>query len=163
MAETYEINLRIHHESELYSPYDERNRTLHPKVIEYLYYRYLENSGHEKPLLHVTSDEPIDRDQLLEALQRHIVYQRTQLDREVRKNSLKQFWMLVLGFLFFGFSLYMRGRIPAFPKEIISTIGAISIWEAVRVWIVDNPAIGVKRKWLDYLSQPQVICDVIPK
>ena len=125
MSETYEICLRIHHESELYSPYDGSRRTLHPKVIEYLYYRYMENSGHDKHLLHVTSDEPIDRDQLLEAIQRHIEFQRTQLGREVRKNSLKQFWMLVLGFLFFGFSLYMGSRIPAFPKEIISTIGAM--------------------------------------
>ena len=147
----------------MYSPYDEKKRTLHPKVSAHLYSKLLENSGLDKPVLHVTSDEPIDRDQFLEALQQHIQSQRIQLDKEIRKNNIKHFWMLVLAFLFFGLSLYLERRIPAFPEQIITTMGAIALWESLKVWIVDNPGNGVKKKWLYYMSQPQVTCEVIPK
>ena len=160
MAETFEINLRIHSEDELYNSFDEDHQTISSDIIDYLYSRYQEKELHEKLTVHIISDVPIDIDNLKAAFRFYLDSQRKTLAKERRKNTIKQLWMFGIGVLFIGLGIYASGRLPALPGEIISTIGAFSMWEAASIWIVENPKNRVSRRWLDIISKTEILCDI---
>ena len=160
MAETFEIKLSIQSESELYNSFDEEHQTLSSDVIDYLYSRYQEKDLLEKLTVRIISDDPIDVDQLQSAFRCYIDSQRKRLKRERKSNAVKQIWMFGIGVLFIGFGLYAYDRFPALVAEIISTIGAFSMWEAARIWILENPKNRISRRWLNIISKTEVICDI---
>ena len=139
MTETFKIKLRIHSENELYNPFDEDNKTLSSDVTDYLYERYKEKRLRDKLEVHITSDENIDIEKLRSAFLGYCDSMRIHLSKEKKGNMIKQFWMFGIGVLFIAFGLYASDKLPALTGEIISTIGAFSMWEAASIWIVENP------------------------
>ena len=160
MAETFEINLRIHSEDELYNPFDEEHQTISSDVIDYLYSRYQEKDLRDKLTVHIISDDPIDVDNLQAAFRGYLNSLQKTLAKERRKNAVKQIWMFGIGVLFIGSGLIMSDRLPALSGEIISTIGAFSMWEAASIWIVENPKNRISRRWLDIISKTEILCDI---
>ena len=161
MAETFEIKLRIHSENELYNSLDEDHQTISSDVIDYLYSRYQEKDLCDKLKLHIVSDDSIDVDNVRDAFRCYLDLQRKTLAKERRLNAIKQIWMFGIGVLFIGFRLIASDRLPALSGEIISTIGAFSMWEATSIWIVENPKNRISRGWLNMISKTQILCDKV--
>ena len=159
MTETFKIKLRIHSEDELYNPFDEDNRTLSSDVADYLYERYKEKGLKEKLEIHITSDEDIDIEKLRSAFFSYCDSQRMQLLKEKNRNMIKQAWMFGIGVLFIAFGLYASDRLPALTGEIISTIGAFSMWEAASIWIVQNPENRIRQRWIKLITQTEITCE----
>ena len=161
MTETFEIKLRVHSESELYDPFDEDQQTVSSDVIDYLYSRYQEKDLRDKLKVHIISDDPIDVDKLRAAFRCYLDTQRKKLAKERRKNAIKQTWMFGIGVLFIGAGLIVSEKLPALPGEIISTIGAFSMWEAASIWIIENPKNRISRRWLNMISKTEIQCDKV--
>ena len=161
MSEIFEIKLRIQSESELYNPFDEERQTISSDVIDYLYSRYQEKDLLEKMTIHILSDDPIDVDNLYSAFRSSLDLQRKALANERRENAVKQLWMFGIGVLFIGIGLITADRLPSLSGEIISTIGAFSMWEAANIWIVQNPKNRMYRRLLDLISKTEIRCDTV--
>ena len=159
MTETYKIKLRIHSEDELYNPFDEDNKTLSSDVTDYLYERYKEKGLRDKLEVHIISDENIDIEKLRSAFLGYFDSQHNQLVKEKKRNIIKQLWMFGIGILFIAFGLYSSDKLPALTGEIISTIGAFSMWEAASIWIVENPKNRIKQRWLKLIAQTEITCE----
>ena len=63
--------------------------------------------------------------------------------------------MFGIGVLFIGVGLLLADRLPALTGEIISTIGAFSMWEAAGIWIVENPGNRIKQRWIELLLKTE--------
>lgn len=159
MTETFKIKLRIHSEDELYNSFDEDNQTLSSDVTDYLYERYKEKGLRDKLEIHITSDENIDIEKLRSAFLGYCDSQRNQLLKEKKGNMIKQLWMFGIGVLFIAFGLYASDKLPALTGEIISTIGAFSMWEAASIWIVENPENRIKQRWIKLIAQTEITCE----
>ena len=159
MKDTFRIKLRIHNEDELYNPFDEDCKTLSSDVIDYIYFRYKEKDLLDKLAIHVVSDEKIDIEKLRSAFSNYYEYQQSQLSKEKKRNMLKQLWMFVIGVVFITFGIYTSDKLPILPEEIVSTIGAFSMWEAASIWIVENPEIRIKQKWIMLLTKTEITAE----
>ena len=56
--------------------------------------------------------------------------------------------------------LMLSGRVPELLSEIVSTVGAFSLWEAASIWIVENPSIRLRKARLQMLSNTEVFVSV---
>ena len=67
--------------------------------------------------------------------------------------------MFGIGVLFIAFGLYASDMLPALTGEIISMIGAFSMWEAASIWIVENPENRIKQRWIKLIAQTEITCE----
>lgn len=155
MADSFEIKVRIHDESELYNSFDEERQVLSTDVMDYIYYQYQKKGLGEKLVIHIVSDSPIIEKNFHAAFKSCFAFQQEQLKRTKRKNLIKQLWMFGIGVLFIGVGLLLADRLPALTGEIISTIGAFSMWEAAGIWIVENPGNRIKQRWIELLLKTE--------
>ena len=160
MAETFEIRLRVHSESDLYNSFDDEQQTLSSDVIDYLFDRYQEKDLKDSLTVHIVSDDPVDVDRFRAAFQNYLDAQKKALKKERNKNIVKQAWMFGIGIVFIAIGIYSADRLSAVAGEIISTIGAFATWEAASIWIVENPRNRLSRKWLDILSKTKIKCSI---
>ena len=159
MTETFKIKLRIHSEDELYNPFDEDYKTLSSDVTDYLYERYKEKGLKDRLKIHITSYDNIDIEKLRSAFLSYCDSQRIQLIKEKKRNMIKQLWMFGIGVLFIALGLFASDKLPALTGEIISTVGAFSMWEAASIWIVENPENRIKQRWIKLITQTEITCE----
>ena len=158
MADTFKIKLRIHSEDELYNPFDEDYNTLSSDVVDYIYERCKDKNLKEKLEIHVISDANIDIEKLRSAFSGYCESQKIRLTKDKKRNMVKQLWMFCIGVLFIVLGLYTSDKIPVLIGEIISTIGAFSMWETANIWIVENPENRLKQRWINLLTQTEITC-----
>ena len=103
----------------------------------------------------------IDADKLRTAFRCCLDSQQKALTKERRKNAIKQMWMFGIGVLLIGIGLIASDRFPELPGEIISTIGAFSMWEAASIRIIENPKNRISRRWLNVISKTEILCDKV--
>ena len=157
LEDRFEINIRIRDEKELYNPFDKTNGTLSQDVVDYISDRIKDRKIGEAIFICIESEQDIDTEVMKKAFTGYIDLLKAQLVREKRTNMIKQLWMFCIGTLFIAAGLFFADRLPALTGEIISTIGAFSMWEAAGVWIVENPKTRLKKRYIDKLSKTELI------
>ncbi len=98
MMNTEEIKLRIHEESDLFSPLDPDQRILSDEVISYLsrnyqtmYQKYLTKNGNY--VLHIFSDTPVNEAHVKDAIRGHFVHEKDNIQFLSKIESmLLEFW-----------------------------------------------------------------------
>ena len=156
VAEQSEIQIKISDESELYCSFDPERLTLSDDVIDYIFTRYKEKSIKNRLVITIVSDKPVDMENLKKAFRKYLNDQSFILKREKRTNMIKQLWMFGIGALFVIFGLAASSHISLLTSEIVSTIGAFSLWEAASIWIVENPYNRIKQKWIRLISDTEL-------
>lgn len=157
----FEIEIKISDESELYCSLDPKRLTLNDDVIDYIFTRYKEKNEKGRLVIIVISDKPIDMDNLKKTFDKYLNEQSFILKRQKRTNMKKQLWMFGIGVFFIILGLAAGSHISLLTSEIISTIGAFSLWEAASIWIVENPYNRVKQKWIRIISHTELINKVL--
>ena len=56
-----------------------------------------------------------------------------------KENMSHQFWMLGIGIVFLVLSISLQSKADVIWSTILSAISSLAIWEAVNIWIVQNP------------------------
>lgn len=98
----YEINLKIHEEEELYSPYDESRRTLSSDVSDYLAGQYGKKDTDDEIILKIKCDGAVDRERVCGAFQELIREQKVHNANQKRINRIKQLWLFCIGVVVCG-------------------------------------------------------------
>lgn len=156
MEDIFEINIRIKDEQELYNPFDKTNETLSQDIVDYVSERRKDKKFGEALVICIESELDIDTEQLKKAFEKYIDSLKAQLVREKKANTIKQLWMFSIGVVFIAGGLFFADRLPALTGEIISTIGAFSMWEAAGIWIVENPKIRLRKRYIEQLSATEI-------
>ena len=165
---TQEIKLRIHEESDLFSPFDPDQTTLSDEVISYLnrnyklIYKKMYKKKEKNYAIHIFSDTPVNENHIIEAIREHC----TQELESIRFNSkLETFKELSLGLfgtiilsIWFALSHITEGVF----LEILTIIGWVAIWEATGGAILKRPELYHQRKIFDLASKAEILFEISP-
>ena len=88
---TQEIKLRIHEESDMFTPYDPDQKLLSEDVSDYLIrcYENMHRKSREEFSVHVFSDEPVSEERVKQALRDHCEQQRSNIKHELISTQIK--------------------------------------------------------------------------
>ena len=154
--QTFEIKIIVNDESELYSPFDPDKRILSDDLIAYLSDRYQEKEIGKKTVLVFEGVEIVAKN-LESALHEHIAAELQKIDKQKKINILKQLRLFVIGLVFVATGIILTNYISAVPTELLSIIGSFAVWEAANIWIVGNPSLKFRQKFLKKLLEADII------
>ncbi len=155
----YEINLRIHEEKELYSPYDESCLTLNDDVADYLAKQYAKKEIGDEIVLKIKCDGPVAFARVRDAFQERIREQEIRNANQNRLNRIKQIWLFCIGFVFVASAILLEGVWSPVTVEILSIIGSFSVWEATNIWIVENPRARMAKRTMQKLNATKIVIE----
>ncbi len=155
----YEINLKIHDENELYSPFDESCRTLSTDVSDYLSGQYGKKATDDEIVLKIKCDGPVDYERVRGAFQELIREQELHNANQKRSNMIKQLWLFSVGVVFVAAAFILDGVLDSVPVEIVSIVGSFAVWEAANIWIVENPRTRIARRTLKKLNSTKIVIE----
>ena len=146
-----EIILLVDNEKDLYTPFSPEYE-FSDQVIAYITSK-MEGMHSQNLVLKVVSEVPVNEEHFRAAVRSWIEAGEAQLERERKRNIIKQAWMFGAGAAFIAISLLLEKSIPVLPYTILSTIGAFSIWEASSVWIIQRPKNRLKKRMISRLKR----------
>ncbi len=158
-AEEYEISLNIQSEDMLFNAYDREHRTLNDGLREYLIDKLGQRGRNQRVVIHIYANDTIKEAEVKQAFSAMMEETQAKLRHEQKQNRIKQLWMLLIGAVFISLSLLLQSKVNMVVSEIISAIGAFSIWEAAGIWIIERPAIRHKKALLTQLGNTGLIVE----
>ncbi len=155
----YEINLKIHEEKDLYSPYDESCLTLNDDVSDYLAGQYNKKEIGDEIILKIRCDEPVSFDRVRAAFREHIHEQEVVNANQKRLSLIKQIWLFCVGIVFVAAAILLDGILSAVIVELISIVGSFAVWEAANIWIVENPRTRLAKRTMENLRATKIVIE----
>ena len=162
---TQEINLKIHEESDLYSPYDPSGIHLSEDVIEYFSRCYLETHEKDKEnvLIRIESDTPVDRKTVEERIRAHFGREVKVARHSLKILLMKEICIGFLGLLVLSIWLLLSAKSEGLKVELLSMIAGVAIWEATNLAIIQHPALHKAKRDFEYLQNAEIhISDPTP-
>ena len=156
----YEVKIKVDSESELYNPLDPEQESINGDVIDYIFEKCREKENRDKLQIHIICQNEVSVEKVKNAFSHYFKSQNAVLRKEKKRNNIKQLWMFMIGVIGISLSLVLNGHVPGLLSEIVSTVGAFSLWEAASIWIVENPAIRLRKARLRMLSNSEVFVSV---
>ena len=147
------IQLRIHKESDLYSPFDPSQTRINDKVYHYLktFCTETEYQKHLHDTLQIITDSPIDGDRFQSAIQSAVKKDRDEFDNQLAVNNRRAIWAYIVGVLLsvagVAFSLIKDQVLLA----IISFFGTMILSDGVAIHTKINPDIKRLKRRLEPL------------
>lgn len=155
----YEINLKIHEETDLYNPFDESCRTLNSEVSDYLAGQYGKKEIGDEIILKIKCDGPVNFERVRNAFQELIREQEVHNAAQKRLNRIKQLWLFCIGVVFVAAAILLDGILGSVPVELISIVGSFAVWEAANIWIVGNPRVRLAKRMLKKLNATKIVIE----
>lgn len=155
---TQEINLKIHEEADLYSPYDPSGVHLSEDVIAYFSRCYLETheKDKEKVLLRIESDTLVDRKTVEERIRAHFGRELKIARRSLKILMMKEICIGFLGLMVLSLWLMLSAKSGGLHVEVLFMIAGVSIWEATNLAIIQHPALYKVKKEFEYLQNAEI-------
>ena len=155
---TQEINLKIHEEADLYSPYDPSGVHLSEDVITYFSRCFLETheKDRENVLIRIESDTPVDRKTMEERIRAHFGRELKITRHDMKILMMKEICIGFLGLLVLTIWLLLSSRSGGMKVEILSMIAGVAIWEATNIAIIQHPALYRTKKEFEYLQNAEI-------
>ena len=146
---TREIKLKIHDESELFSPLDPDQTMLSDDVIDYLARVFLNKHRRlrESFVIHIISDEPVNETHVKDAIHAEFDRQQDDIHHALRRLMLKLIVLAVLGAAILCLWLYLSATRETVGVEILSIMGWVCVWEATSIAVLQRPEL--RRMWLN--------------
>ena len=147
------IQLRIHKESDLYSPYDPAQIKINDKVYHYLktFCTDTEYQKHIHDTLRVITDSPIDSDRLRSALQAAVEKDSAEFDKQLAINNRRAIWAYIVGIILSAAGVAFSLITDQVLLAIISFFGTMTLSDGVAIHTKINPDIKRLKRHLDPL------------
>ena len=160
---TQEINLKIHEESDLYSPYDPKQKLLSEDVLSHLERNYINKhrSIGERFVLHIYSDTPLNEKDVVSSFSDYYSQEIENLSYQIKKLTGKQIGLIIFGVVFLSLWVYLSLIMDdAVKLEIVSIMGWVAIWEATSISIMQRPELVAMKKNYEQLLKGKIIFHV---
>ena len=155
-----DIKLRVHDESELFSPLDPDQNMLSDDVIDYLSRVFLNKHRRlrESFVIHIITDVPVENEEHIKAA----IYKEGARRKDDIRYALKQLMikliiLAVLGAAILALWLYLSATRETVGVEILSIMGWVLVWEATSIFVLQRPELW--RSWLniDRLTRAEIV------
>lgn len=159
-----EIRLRIHDESELFSPYDPDQKLLSEDVASYLERNYLNKhrSALEQYTLQICGDVPVHEESVTARLREYFSHERDNVSYAIQKLTVKQVWLAIFGFAVLALWWFLSehsDHTGVVRLEILSIIGWVAIWEAASITIMERPELVALRRSYERIINARIVFD----
>ena len=160
---TREIKLKIHEEEDLYTPLDPEQRMLSEDVISYFFRNFIRKHRalHEQYVIHIVTDTPVNEEKARECIKAHFIQGKDDLAFGVKKLTIKEICLAVLGVILLSIWLYLYSTRPDNVRlEILSIMGWVVIWEATGIAVMQRPEIRLQQKNYQRLADAQIVFEL---
>lgn len=167
MMITEEIKLRIHEESDMFSPLDPDQRILSDEVISYLniwydvmYRKYRTKKGNYA--IHIFSDTPVNETHVKDAIRDHCLHEKGIIQYLSKLETHKMQSLGILGILILSAWYVLSHYMDGVFLEILTIMGWVAIWEATSGAILKHPELYHFRKKYELALKAEIIIEVSP-
>ena len=159
---TPEIKLKIHEESDLFSPLDPDQIHLSDEVISYLNRNYIlmYKNKKSKYAIHIFSDTPVNENHIKEAIREHCLQEKETVRFRSRIETFKELSLGILGLLILSLWFVLSHSREGVFLEVLTIIGWVAIWEATGGALLKRPELHHKRRMYDFASKAEIIVEV---
>ena len=157
---TRDIKLKIHDESELFSPLDPDQNMLSEDVIDYLSQVFLNKHRRlrESFVIHIITDVPVENEeQIKAAIFNEGARRKDDIRYALNRLMIKLICLAVLGAAILALWLYLSATRETVGIEILSIMGWVLVWEATSIFVLQRPEL--RRSWLniDRLTRAEIV------
>ncbi len=159
----HEIRLKVHEESDMFSPYDPDQMMLSEDISSYLTtcYENKHRAALEKYSVHIFTDKPINKEHVQQAIRAYCTQERSNNLHEMKIETLREVVLILLGVLFLALYFYLSSTYEGVWMEVLSIIGGVAVWEAASIAILSRPGLYRVEKIYDQASHAEIIIDVV--
>lgn len=159
---TNDIKLKIHEESDLFTPYDPEQKLLSEEVCAYLIRCYENNhrSHNEDLVVHIISDIPVNEEHVRQAIRDHCEQEMNNIRHEMKVETFKEVPLVILGLFFLTLWFFLSPSKEGIWMEILSIMGSVVIWEAVSIAIMRRPEHFARKKLYERASRAEIVFEV---
>ena len=159
---TTEIKLKIHEESDMFTPYDPDQKLLSEDVMDYLLrcYENMHRRTIERYVVHVFSDTPVNEERVKQAIRDHCEQEKQNNQRAILTETTKEVALAAVGILLLMLWFILSSSQDSVWMEVLSIMGWVAIWEATSIAIMRRPELIHVQKTYDRASKAQIIVDV---
>lgn len=154
-----EIKIKIHEESDLFSPFDPELSQLSEDVIA-VWERYFSHKhkrkNKEEYSLHIFTETPVDEENVRQKIRNHFVQEKEDIDYALFKITLKAIILGLLGAAFLAIWYFLSGQEDV-NGEILLIIGWVGIWEATDILIMERPEVIRTKRYLGKLLNSEIV------
>ena len=133
------VKLRVENDNDLFNAFNPDEDIFTDEVKSYIF-RHLEKEDIAHQIsIQFLSAQPLNEDRIKRAMDAWIREEKEDLRKTNKENMSHQFWMLGIGIVFLVLSISLQSKADVIWSTILSAISSLAIWEAVNIWIVQNP------------------------
>ena len=156
-----ELQMKIHEESDLFSPYDPQQNVLSEDVLAYWERIFVHKHRRMKEdyYIHIISDTPLDEEKVRQKIKNHFLQEKDDLDYEIRRSFLQAITLAMIGLavLLVWFLLSVLSDVESVNVEILCIIGWVGVWEATDICILERPALRRTRYHYKKLANAEIV------
>ena len=154
-----DIKLRVHDESELFSPMDPDQIMLSDDVIDYFSRVFLNKHRRlrESFAIQIITDVPVKNEEHIKAMiRREGEQQKDDIRHSLNRLMIKLICLAVGGAAILALWLYLSATRETVGVEILSIMGWVLVWEATSILVLQRP--DLRRMWLniDRLTKAEI-------
>ena len=156
---TRTIKLKIHDESDMYSPFDPDQQMISEDVVTYLTkgFQRVHKGMKESYVIRIESDMPVDRERVTQRLQDFFIQERDSVKRMLFKLSLRAICLTVFGIIVLSIWFYLSRNDENVNLEVLSIVGCVTIWEATSIVIMGRHDLSVLKRDFETLLKAEIV------
>ena len=161
---TQEVKLRIHEESDLFSPFDPDQTMLSDEVISYLNRNYVVMYKKKKKnyALQIFSDTPVNENHVARAIREHCLQELESIRFNSKIETFKELSLGLFGTMILTIWFALSHITEGVFLEILTIIGWVAIWEATGSAILKRPELYHQKKIFDLASKAEILFEISP-
>ena len=159
---TQEVKLRIHEESDLFSPFDPDQTMLSDEVISYLNRNYVVMYKKKKKnyALQIFSDTPVNENHVARAIREHCLQELESIRFNSKIETFKELSLGLFGTMILRIWFALSHITEGVFLEILTIIGWVAIWEATSRAFLRVPDLYHQKKEHEFVSKADIIIEV---
>lgn len=158
----YEIKLKIHEESDLYSTFDPEKEILSDEVSSYLKKKFSENTfPFEKIELKIISEMPLNQERCKKNIRAYVENELNLLSRQKKRSIVKQIWLFALGIIFIALWLFLERITESVLATVVCIVGWFAVWEAANIWLVESPEMRIEKLRLQKMQKTEIKFEIL--
>ena len=167
---TPEIKIRIHEESDFFSPFDPDQRLLSEDLIlyldrrfEFMYRTCPGKNAIQEYAIHIFSDMPVNEGYLKDAIHEHCWHEMENIRFLSKIESVKELSLGILGSIILTVWFVLSHYTEGVYLEIMTIMGWVAIWEATSSALLRRPELTHQKKLYEIASKAEIIIDISPR
>ena len=160
---TKEIKMKIHDESEFFTPLDPDQNMISDDVVEYFSRVFLAKHRklHEKYVIRILSETSVDEEHIKSGIKSEFEQKRDDLHYALKKLTVKMIVLAILGVLILSVWFYLLLTTESIAVEILSIMAWVCIWEATSILIMERPELIATLKSINKLLNSDIRVETI--